>query len=618
MAIDDLKDQHKEARLFFFRAVFAAVGCVLLAIVLIIHLYRLQVVEFDRYSTQSRENRVRLLPLPPRRGIIHDRSGVVLADNVPSFQLVAVPEQLEDREKTLLELSKLISLSEEEKADFVAAMALQPRFASVPIKYAMSEEEVALLARHRHLFVGIDVKASLTRRYPYGVTGSHVVGYVGRISVDDLRRLDEGNYRNTTHTGKYGIEGFYEDILHGKVGYEQVEVNSVGRVIRSLERFPPVPGRNIYLTIDIRLQELAEQAMGEHRGSIVMVDPENGEILALVSKPGFDPGQFVSGLSQRQFDELFRDDARPMFNRALQGQYPPGSTIKPFIGLAGLYHQVVSRNYTYFCNGHYSLPNVDHRYRCWRRHGHGSLNLKDAIAQSCDAFFYSLGHDLGIDRISGFLDRFGFGQPTGVDLHGERSGINPSREWKAKTRKEPWYHGETVITSIGQGFNLATPLQLAHATLLLANRGRGGDLHLLKSEETADGRSIQRVRAQKLPDSFADISIAAADWDYIIEAMENVVHDPRGTARAVGHGAKYHMAGKTGTSQVYTIRQDETALKTDELPYHLRDHALFVAFAPTEAPAVVAVVVIEHGGGGSSVAAPIARQVIDGYLELKN
>jgi penicillin-binding protein 2 len=618
MSIHNIEDRHREARLFFIRALIVAFGCLLITLLLIFRLYRLQVVEYDRYSFQSRENQVRLLPLPPRRGIIHDRFGVVLAENVPSFQLVGVSEQLEEPEKMLEELGELISLTEDERSDFLAALKVQPNFASVPIKYSLTEEEVALFARHRHLFSGVDVKASLARQYPFGTTGAHVIGYVGRLSVEDLRRLDAGNYRNTTHTGKYGVESFYENILHGKVGYEQVEVNSKGRVIRSLERFSPTPGGDIYLTIDIRLQKLAEEALGEHRGSIVMVDAKDGEVLALVSQPSFDPSELASGLSRSQFERLFRDESRPMFNRALQGQYPPGSTIKPFIGLAALHHQVLSHRSTYYCNGHYSLQNVDHRYRCWRRMGHGELNLEEAIAQSCDTFFYSLGYDLGIDRISAFLSRFNFGQPTGIDLLGERMGINPSREWKQKARKEPWYHGETVITSIGQGFNLATPVQLAQATLLLANRGKGVNLHILKSEETPEGERVQKTELKNLSDSFSDLAISPYDWEYIIKAMEKVVHGARGTARMAGEKAAYRMAGKTGTSQVYTIKQDERALKTEELPYHLRDHALFIAFAPVENPEVVAVVVVEHGGGGSSVAAPIARQIIDGYMELNS
>lgn len=614
----EIKDQHKEARLFFLRVLVAGAVCFLLILGLMIYLYRLQVMEYERYSTLSQENRVKLLPLPPRRGIILDRNGEVLADNVPAFQLVAVPEQIADQEQMLADLQKIIPLTDEERAEFIAAVDVQSRFSSVPIKYSLTEKEVAVFARHRHLFSGVDVKASLIRRYPYGAVGAHVVGYVGRISVDDLRRLDAGNYRNTTHTGKYGVEIFYEELLHGKVGYEQIEVNSVGRLIRSLERTSPVPGKNLALTIDIRLQMLAEQALGEHRGSIVVADPKTGEILALVSKPSFDPSLFVSGLSHSQFNALFKDKSRPMFNRAVQGQYPPGSTIKPFIGLAGLFHNVVTQHSTYDCVGHFSLPKIDHKYRCWRRKGHGQLTLKEAISQSCDSYFYSLGYELGINRISAFLARFGFGQLTGIDLLGERKGTNPSREWKTKARNAPWYHGETIITTIGQGYNLMTPLQLAHATMVLANRGRGMKLHLLKSTTSPDEETIHEAALQKLSDNFADISIHPSDWDYVVKGMKDVVHGSRGTARQIGQGLSYSVAGKTGTSQVYTIKQDEKGLKSEELPYHLRDHALFTAFAPADAPDVVVVVVVEHGGGGSSVAAPIARHVIDGFMGSEN
>lgn len=610
----EIKDKFKEARLFLNRTTVAIIAIVILMLILLTQMLFLQVIRFDTYNTLSRENRVKIIPLPPRRGIIYDRNGVILADNIPSFQLTITPEQVEDMETTLSELQKVITIDERELEEFQRALRTNPRFVSIPIKFQLTEEEVAKFAIHRFRFPGIDVNAHIARRYPLKNLASHAVGYVARINEQELRTLDTTNYKGTSHVGKAGIEKSYESLLHGQVGFEQIEVNAVGRVIRTLERTPPVPGNNIYLTIDSRLQLAAEKAIGDHYGSVIAVDVSNGELLAFVSTPGYDPNEFVSGLSRKRYKELYQNPFRPMFNRAIRGQYPPGSTIKPFIGLAGLAYNVTDFEKTVYCPGYYMLPKVDHRYRCWKKWGHGKINLRDAIKESCDVYFYDLSYSLGIDNMSTFLGMFGLGKLTGIDLPGEKDGILPSREWKRRARNEPWYHGETLISGIGQGFNLTTPAQLAKATMLLANRGKGYAPHLLKSVQDSTNELIEDAELLAIDIDYKDIVVMDAEWDYIIAGMEDVVHSRKGTARKISKDITYRMAGKTGTAQVYGIKQDEEATETDETPYELRDHALFIAFAPIESPRIAVVIVIEHGGGGSSTAAPIAREVLDSYF----
>jgi len=611
-----IKDRNAETRLLTNRILVAVIGILVGIGVLLGRLFYLQVVSHQHFATLSQENRVKLVAIPPNRGLIYDRNGILLAGNRPSFRLVLTPEDVNDIEETLARLQEIIELSESDLNRFRELLPRSRRFEPIPLKFKLTEEEVARLAVNRHRFPGLDVRAELTRSYPWGELASHVIGYVGRISAQDLQRLEaqgkEANYRGTSHIGKLGIEHYYEDILHGQVGYEKVETNAVGRTIRVLERIAPVPGRDIHLSLDARLQAAAEAALEDYNGAIVAIDPRSGEVLAFVSRPTFDPNLFVNGIDLATYQAYQNDPNRPLYNRALRGEYPPASTVKPFIGLAALHHKVIGANESIYCPGHFTLPNVDHRYRDWKRGGHGRLNLNEAVAQSCDVYFYDVAMRLGIDDLSAFMSYFGFGAPTGIDLNGERTGILPSREWKRRTRNQPWYHGETVITGIGQGFWLATPLQMAQATATMANRGQRVVPHLLRAvSEPGSDRPVpvpRRTSGEPVPVHDAKL------WDHAIESMKNVIRI--GTARRVGIDLSYSMAGKTGTAQVRSIAQNER-YDASKLERRFHDHGLFIAFAPIEAPEIAVAVVAENGGSGSGVAAPIARKVIDTYMENK-
>jgi penicillin-binding protein 2 len=610
-----IQDSQGERRLVARRCIVAALFMLALVGLLVGRIAHLQVVNFQHYSALSQQNRVRLLPIPPPRGLIYDRNGVVLAENRPSFRLVVTPELVSDLDATLTRLASVVPLSDAEIDDFKQAVARRPRFEAVPLKFRLTEQEVARLAVDRHRFDGVEVQADPMRHYPLGEVAVHALGYVGRISQKDLQALDEAgvasNYSGTSHIGKTGVERHYEHILHGQTGVEKVEVNAAGRVLRTLERTPPTPGQDLYLTLDIRLQQVAEQALGPHSGSVVALDPRSGEVLAFVSRPGYDPNLFVNGIGVDEYQALRRDREQPLFNRALRGQYPPGSTVKPFIGLAALENGTITPQDRIFCPGYYQVPGNDHRYRGWKRGGHGWQNLTDAIAQSNDIYFYDVAYRLGIDAMSGFMQRFGFGAKTGIDLNGELAGIMPSRQWKRAVKGAPWYHGETVITGIGQGYTLATPLQLAHATAMLANRGKAVRPHLLRSVGTSEQRADGASRGDPDPLQLKNES----HWDQVIEGMRQVVHGARGTARRISDGIGYSVAGKTGTAQVFSIAQD-AEYNAEELAKELHDHALFIAFAPVEAPEIAIAVVAEHGGSGSGTAAPIARRVMDAYMML--
>jgi penicillin-binding protein 2 len=451
----------------------------------------------------------------------------------------------------------------------------------------------------------------MNRYYPLGANLVHTVGYVGMIDEKEMESLDRSNYRGTSHIGKVGVEKAYEGLLHGQVGYQQVEVNAEGRVVRVLERTPPVPGRNLFLTLDVSLQNLAVQALGGRRGAIVAIDPRDGAVLALVSSPGYDPNPFVNGIDARTYRALLASKATPLLNRVLQGKYPPGSTIKPFLALAALNTGVRGVEDATWCPGWFSLKGSDYRYRDWKKGGHGHVTLTTAVAQSCDVYFYSLAHELGIERVNEALVAFGFGTPSGVDIGGEAAGLVPSRDWKRRALGQPWYPGETLILGIGQGSALATPMQLANATVAVANRGRLLRPHLLA--EAHDPITEQAVSRHE-PGAARPIAAARPEyWDTVTQAMVEVVHGAAGTARRIGADAAYRIAGKSGTAQVFGIGQDEQ-YRAEEIPEELRDHALFVAFAPVEAPRIAVAIVVENAGGGSANAAPIARLLFDHYL----
>ena len=607
---EQLKDYASETRLIQRRLMVAAIGVVVLLSLVLGRLYVLQVVDQEHFATLSNSNRMRYKALPPTRGLIYDRNGVVLADNLPAYRLEIIREQVDDLDDTLARLGELVEISDSEIKRFRKASRRRRPFESVPLLLNLSDEEVARLAVNIHKFKGVEINARLTRYYPQGPLAVHALGYVGRIDEKDLNGLEESSYAGTSHIGKLGLEKYYEKELHGKVGLQRVEVNAAGRTLRVLEEEPPLPGNNLRLTIDARLQALGEKLIGKERGALVALDPRNGEVLALVSMPNYDPNLFVNGISFKEYKALRESRDRPLFNRALTGQYPPGSTTKPLFGLAGLEYGVTTPGKKVFCPGYYQLPIDDRKYRDWKKTGHGPIKLSDAITQSCDVYFYDLSYRLGIDRMADFMTAFGFGQRSGIDTTGERPALMPSREWKRRVRGQAWYPGETLITGIGQGAFSATPLQLASAIGALAMKGKRFKPHLVKSIEYVSERKERVIEPEELDDYKLKRD---SNWKTVVRGMVNVVHGARGTARRIAEGAKYKIAGKTGTAQVFGIKQDEE-YDAEKIAKRLRDHALFVAFAPAYDPRIAVAVIVENGEHGGSTAAPIARSIMDAWL----
>lgn len=606
-----LKDAAREARIVRGRVVAACFGIIALAALLLLRMAQLQVAEYEHFSTLSEDNRVKIVPLAPTRGLIYDRNGVELAQNTPTFSLEVVPENVEDMPALLVELSALVEITDEDRERFYAMLKKKRRFQSVPLRFRLSEEEVARFSVNRHRFTGVDVHARLTRSYPLGASAVHLLGYVGSMNEEDLQRVDAAEYRGTTHIGKTGVEQAYESLLHGKPGFQHVETNAQGRVLRVLERSDPVPGSNIYLTIDASLQSVAERALGVENGAVVAVDPATGAVLAFASTPMYDPNPFVDGIDSKTYRNLLASPERPLFNRALNGQYPPGSTVKPFMGLAGLEHELVDSDHEIFCPGWFRLPGRERRYRDWKKWGHGEVDVTRSIVESCDVYYYALAQEMGITRMHDYLSLFGFGRRTGIDLNGESAGLMPSEEWKRRAKGQAWFPGETLITGIGQGFTLATPLQLAMATATLSTRGvRLRPQVVLRRDDTATHSAVDLV-----PETLDTITPhLETNWQVVIDAMADVVHGPKGTARSIGKGVTYRIAGKTGTAQVFGIAQNEE-YDEEKIDKKLRDHALFVAFAPVDNPRIAIAVLVENGGSGSKAAAPIARRVMDHYFQ---
>ncbi|NLJ12486.1 MAG: penicillin-binding protein 2 [Gammaproteobacteria bacterium] len=602
-----LKDHERDARLIRARVLFGGAALVLLTMLLMFRMYYLQVVQFEHHSTLAENNRIHVQSLPPTRGMIYDRNGVVIADNRASFSLTLTRERAGDWEQVLDSIVEILELDNDSRELFEKRIRQGRRpFEPVPVMFELSEEQIARIAINQFRLPGVEVSASLVRYYPQQEHFAHSVGYVGRINETELKNLDPVNYSGTHHIGKTGIERFYEEQLHGQVGYEEVETNARGRVLRVLNRVEPVSGQDIYLTLDSNLQEAAELALDGRRGAIVALDPNNGEVLAMVSQPSFDPNPFVTGISFKAYGELRDSLDQPLFNRVLRGLYPPGSTIKPMMAVAGLDAGVITPKSRVFDPGFYQLPNNKHKYRNWNRYGDGWVELDLAIARSNDTYFYDLAHKLGIDRMHDYMSRFGFGQRVALDMFEETAGLMPSRDWKRNRYRQPWYPGETLILGIGQGYMQTTPLQLAQATALMASKGKWIRPHLARSV----GGLQPIVDAQEPPD------IVLRDekfWEPARLGMENVLHGARGTARKVGDTAQYRIAGKSGTAQVVAIKQGER-YDRDKVQERHRDHALFIAYAPAENPTIAVAVMIENGESGSGVAAPIAKQVLDAWL----
>ena len=604
-----IQNHYQEQRLLSQRLLVSAIGVIFILALLIGRLVQLQILDHTHFTTLSKDNRVRLEPLPPARGLIYDRNGVLLAQNQPAYSLEMIPEQVLDIEETWYRLSQLIAISARDRMRFEQIRQRRRRFERIPIRMNLTPDEAARFAVVKHQFPGLDIQARLLRHYPYPAATAHLLGYVGRISQQDLDRIENpSHYAGTTHIGKIGLEKTYEDTLHGTVGTRQVEANAVGRTIRIVQQQMPVSGHDLHLYLDSHLQRATLAAFGEHHGAAVALDPKTGGILAMVSKPTYDPNLFVQGISHADYQILRDDPGQPLYDRALRGQYPPGSTIKPFIGLGALEHDHINARNTVLCPGYFQLPNQKHKYRDWKKNGHGSVNLDEAIIQSCDVYFYRLAYRMGVDALSTSLALFGFGTHTGIDLQGEAQGILPSRNWKQQTRALPWYPGETVIMGIGQGYFLSTPLQLAAATAAIANNGLYHSPRLVRFVQSRD--ATQRTR---IPTVTRRLPIRnPAHWGHIRAAMEHVVMHPLGTARSL-QAADHRIAGKTGTAQVFSIKQDEEYDDT-KITRKQRDHALFIAYAPVEDPKIALAVIVENGGSGGAVAAPIAHQMIAAYL----
>ena len=619
-----LKDHSAEAEIFYERVAIGFGILIVLTLFLVGRLFYLQIIQHDIYRTRSDDNRIHVQSIPPIRGLIFDRNGVLIADNIPTFNLTIIKERVEDIDKTLATIGSLIPLSDSEIKAFQQRLKRRQRpFESTPIKLKLTEREKARIAVNRYALPGVQVEARLVRHYPMGALMAHAVGSVRRINEDDLQKLDSITYSGTDYIGKIGIEKFYERSLLGEVGYQEVETNARGQVMKELSGTPPKPGNNLTMHVDTNLQRAASEALGDRRGSVVAIDPNSGGILAMVSKPSYDPNLFVTGIEYQTYAELRDSEDVPLFNRAVQGQYEPGSTLKPFLALAGLLSGVITPDYSVKDPGWFKLPNNQRVYRDWNwtkkgTGGHGVVNLDKAIYRSCNVYFYELAVKLGIERIHDHLTKFGFGSDMSYDLPEAHDGLVPSRAWKERVRQESWYPGDTVNIGIGQGDLLVTPLQLATAVSVLANRGRWVQPRMLKESSLY---TLPASRSRLLP-NIAEGDDAA--WDIVIQSMEKVVHrgnmgfGENGTAWAhIGQDIEYRMAGKSGTAQVVTIEQGEE-YNEEEVDERLRKHAWFVAFAPVQKPEIALAVLVENGGGGSAIAAPVARKMLDEYLLKPN
>ena len=613
MRLTELKNHERE--LYYFQLRIGAAGmAVLIAFgVLLSRFIYLQVIQRDYYHTKAEDNRISIVPIPPNRGLVLDRNGVVLARNYSAYTLEIMPAKVTDLEGTITALAQVVEIQARDRNRFRKLLAETRNAESLPIRTRLTDEEVAKFAANRYRFPGVEIKARLFRQYPFDALASHVIGYIGRINDKDQERLEEegvdANYRGTDFIGKSGIEGSYQNELHGTTGIEQVEIDAGGRGIRTLSRTPALAGNDVTLALDIKLQQVAETAFGERRGALVAIEPATGGVLALVSKPGFDPNLFVEGIDPQSWAELNNSPDRPLTNRAINGQYPPGSTLKPYLALAALESGKRKPGQTIFDPGFFDFGG--RRFRDDKVGGHGTVDMYRSIVESCDTYYYMLSNDLGIDAIARHLAPFGFGSATGIDLFGESTGVLPSPEWKRKRFRKPeqqkWYAGETISVGIGQGYNSYTPVQLAQAMAGIANNGALFKPHLanyVDNQRTNTRRTIE-------PEIIHRIPLKEENIEFIKRAMAGV--NKAGTGAGAFAGAQYTSGGKTGTAQVIAIKANEKYIEKNVLERH-RDHSLFIAFAPLENPKIAVAVIVENGGFGARAAAPIARAVLDYYL----
>ncbi|MEO1246178.1 MAG: penicillin-binding protein 2 [Pseudomonadota bacterium] len=623
--LSPIKDHHSERRQFIARVILSSFVAILLLGVVVARLVQLQVLDHEYFAERSQGNRVRIEPVPPIRGLILDRRGRVLAENYPAYQLELIPEQVLDLDDTLLRLAAAGLIEQEDIPRIEATSKAGPRFKPVTLNPRLTDAEIANFAVERPRFPGVDFRPRLVRHYPHGPAVAHAVGYVSALSDDDLKQVEAARYAGTSQSGKTGVEANYESDLHGYAGYRHLVTNARGRQIAVdtsdvLDALPAdaaaAPGDNIYTTLDLDLQLLATQALEGRRGAIVAIDPWNGDILAMVSAPSFDPNQFAVGMTPDDYRSLTANPENPLYNRAVLGVYPPGSTIKPMLALAALETGATNLTRRTVCRGYFTLPNNTHRYRDWKPEGHGSVDIIDAISQSCDVYFYEIANDIGVDAMHYYLDQFGLGSKTNIDLRNESNGLVPSTSWKRERfqgrdpSEQRWYQGETVIASIGQGYMLATPLQLAVAAATTATRGIRYQPRLVAAIEDPLGGQRRLLDPREVGQVDIDNEFY---WDTVVQSMQDVMQDVRGTAREAGRDAPYTMAGKSGTAQVFSVAQDEE-YNEEEIEERMRDHALFISFAPVENPQIAVAIIVENGSSGSRVAAPIARSIMDAYL----
>ncbi len=606
--LEHFKDHHREANIFTGRAIVTILLVFVMLAILLTRYYTLQVVHYENYATQSDNNRVLIQTIHPKRGLIYDANQRLLAENRPSYALSLTPENIPKLSETIDLLKKLVDIDEDNITTFYKTLKSGRRpYQAVPLRYRLTEEEIARIAVNEYRLPGVEVEAQLVRSYPTPLLSAHTVGYVGKINDREWKKFTEEErerYKGHQSIGKIGLEKYYEKELFGKTGFQHVEINARMRVLRTLERQPPVPGKDLHLYLDSRLQETAYTAMEGRRGAVVALDVKTGGVLAMLSTPTYDTNLFVTGISHRDYNALTGSLDLPLFDRTIQGNYPPASTIKPTLGLAGLDSRSITSKHSIFDPGYYKLENDDRLYRDWKRKGHGRVNLHKAIVQSSDTFFYDMAYRMGIDHIHNYGKQFGLGDYTNIDIPNERKGLWPSRQWKKAARRLPWFPGDTLNVGIGQGDALATPLQLAVMTLTLANKGVRLKPQLVKS---LGDDPVELSVVSMMPD------VTARHWDAIHKAMYDVVHASNGTGRRIGRNIHYKMAGKTGTAQVVGIKQGEK-YDSEALKERHRDHALFIGFAPFDNPEIAIAVIVENGEAGSAAAAPVARKLFDAHL----
>ena len=599
---------------------------ILLIFVLLANLADLQISNFSYYSTKSNNNRIEIIPIPPSRGMIYDRNGTPLAINNITYQLNIVPDKTKNLNEQFEQLKMIVDLTDEDIENFQKERRNYRAHRPVPLKENLTEKQIARFIVDQHRFPFVSIVKIQHRYYPYGASLTHILGYISKINTQDKQRLEEENkasdYVATFNIGKMGIERYYEDVLHGTAGNEKVEVNSRGRIVRLLEQHPPQAGEDIYLSINLKLQLYIESLLAGRKASVVAIDPNNGEVLAMVSSPSYDSNDFVGGISSKKYSELLNDPSKPLFNRALLGAYPPASTVKPFISIAALSEGVVSPKSVVNDPGWWQLPGTERRYRDWLKWGHGHVDVLRAIEESVDTYFYQVAYDMGIDRLNLWMTKFGYGERTGIDISAneETRAVMPSREWKLKRHKKSWLQGDTIPVGIGQGYWTATPMQMAKALTTLINNGKTFTPHFLlykKSDIINTNQNQPTIDPEKYVETNSLVDVNPAYWALAKEGMHRVMFGARGTARKVYAGAKYQAAGKSGTAQVYGLKENET-YNAHKIPEHLRDHALFIAYAPYDKPKIALAIVLENGGGGSSNGGAVARKILDYYLEGDN